>query len=178
MTFVTTATGQRHIELAAAMQESFRRHGWPELIVATGDDYPEYNDLWKGRGLKTRWANFLPEDCAGPVAFVDCDCEAIGPYLGDPHIPDGGMAGIVLSRLKLPTGGRMNFMASTILFLPDRQQAIEVCDEWHANLILDKRRHSDEPALHRATKYRPATQTGWFKMPMENLIHLAATHPV
>ncbi|HEY9817756.1 MAG TPA: hypothetical protein V6D20_18410 [Candidatus Obscuribacterales bacterium] len=178
MIFVTTASGEKHIALARRMAESFEEWGWPKLIIATPEEYPEYDDMWKGRGLKTRFAYFAPDHHLGKVAFVDADCEAVGPYPGDPQVPKGGMSGIVTSRLKAPNGHRMNFLASTFLVFESVHQARTVCDEWHANLLEDKREKTDENALHRATKYMPAIDSGWFKMPMKNLLHLAATHPI
>lgn len=179
MIYITTATGERHVELARRLEASFFKWDWPRLIVATGDEHPELDDLWKGRGLKTRFAHFIPEGYEGPVAFVDCDCEAVGPYPGDPEVPEGGMSGLILQRLKTPDGNaRMNFFASTFLVFGSVEIARKVSTGWFEELKKDKRELTDENALHRVTKYLDGFNTGWFKQPMENLLHLAETHPI
>jgi hypothetical protein len=179
MIFISTASGERHVELARNLEVSFAKWNWPRLIVGTHETHPELDTLWKGRGLKTQFAKLIPDNYSGPVCFVDADCLAIGPYPGDPEVPEGGMSGLLMQRLKTPDGrGRMNFFSSCFMAFPTAELAREISEAWFDQLKKDKRELTDEHALHRVTKYLPGIALGWFKQPMENLRHLAETHPI
>lgn len=177
MLFITTVSGDKHKQLAIEMRASFEQHNWPPLIIVCAEDYPEYDTLWGGRGLKTQFAKFIPNDYTGPVAFIDADCLAVGPYPGDPPVPKNGIGGIVMwTGKEAVTNLNVNYLISTLLVFPDVHSAKRVSEKWYQVLSEQDQAKTDEFALREATKLLPAVVTGWYKQPLTNLKHLATTH--
>lgn len=179
MIFVTTATGPKYVAMAERLKESFQEYSWPRLIVAHGEDYPELDTLWKGRGLKSQFAKLIPDDYQGPVAFVDCDCLAAGPYTGDPVVGPGQVA-CLISRTKWApnTGRQLHRVWSPFLAFPNVDTAKMVSAGWYNELVAERPVMSDEPALNRVLRdslVDVVPTGGSFNEPLPNLKHLAVT---
>lgn len=172
MTFVATASGDSYIRQAEDLRRGFADFGWPSLVVATSHDFPGMDDLWGGRGLKTRFAHFLPDDTAGPVAFLDCDCRVIGPFRQPPRIDNNTLIAKIRSSRWSPTYGRKFLLQSCLLIFPSLPVARSVCDKWYREAAsYSPRIGSDEPALHRAIQGMTVIDIQEHGNPMPNLAH-------
>lgn len=191
--FVTAATGEEHIRLAENLDQSFADNGWPRLIVVTDEpcrareNVVEKDDLWKGRGLKTRFAEFVPDDHQGDVYWVDADCLAKGPFIEpDVELGPGELQGIYLRQYE---GGKFAAYCSAWLRVGDLATARDLCSLWH-KYTNDRPRASryasrtDEIGLFLAAKkrrsgeyvFKPVESSASIREPMPNLEHLNATN--
>lgn len=168
MLCITTAVGAHHRHLATRLRASFLHWGWPPLQVVT--DLEVTDQLPAGRGLKTRFAEFAPPDHTGPVMFIDCDCEATGPFQGVPdHLP-GTVSAVVNQRYR---DGRIIFQTQAV-FAADLATGLKLCRAWHA-LLVETGSTSDEPAFNRVLERMSYFDMGGsFDWPRPNLRHRGA----
>ena len=182
MNFVTTACGERHRGLAKGLWESWQRWGWPRLTVVsdapiegiTGNIVAPAGMLWGGRGMKTRFADYLPDDAGGVVAFVDADCEVVGPFTGLLEVPKGAMAGASHKAFRRMRGID-HFLCSALLVFHDLEDARNVCARWHAELVSSGHESRDELALFAVSMDFKKIPHGTVSTPLANLHHALAT---
>lgn len=172
MTFIATASGDSYIQQAQNLLASFRMHDWPRLLVVTERDAPSMDDIWGGRGLKTRFAHFIPDGTPGPVAFLDCDCQAVGPYVPPPNIDEGTLISKIRSCRHSPTHGPKFLLQSCFLAFSSLTEARAVCNKWYKEInSYPASVGSDEPALHRAIQGMNVVDIQDNGNPMPNLTH-------
>jgi len=177
MIFVTTAKGETHRAHAARLAESFRKWKWPKLYIIADERVSGFDtilasdDHEAGRGLKTRFAHYLPP-VTGNVFFIDADCEAVGEFVAAPDIESGQVSGI--ARQTYPTKIPRYLLCSACLGFHNLDEAKAACDEW-GKYYQDLKKPSDEPALYRVTRTRNVIPHGTKVEPLKNLKHHLVT---
>lgn len=152
VTFITTAKGEKHRRLAAALAASFAKWGWPKLYIVADAEVEGFETIVatdaheKGRGLKTQFASFIPE-VEGNVYFIDCDCEALAPPTWITRLSEGQVAG--LPRASFKTDPISHLVCSGLLGFASWREAVDLGKEWWRQYQLTST-PSDEPALYRA----------------------------
>ena len=174
MLFITTASGQYHRALAENLKASFKKYNWPNLIVVNDLDYPEKNDPTEGRRLKWQFADFIPSDYTGAVAFIDCDCEAIGEYQ-EVDLEGFDMAGIITQKYKNGDGSYRSYLCTACIIFSSVELAKEISSRWHNVLNKGQRIGSDSSSFFKIIKMQKVKNIGTRKNPMKNLIHYVVT---
>jgi hypothetical protein len=176
--FITSATGQQYREAALALDASMAEHGWPSLLVITEEPLATRwnvtgpNDLWGGRALKAGFGAFIPQYHAGPVVWIDADCEARGPFLGLPEIREKEVMGLGWGQPYLTHQGPRQMLNSTVLVFPGTRIARSISAEWLRQLRAQGPRNTDETALFWAIYNVQTTRLpGNHEWPLENLWH-------
>lgn len=178
MILITSAVGDHSRQDAAALAESFVRHGWPRLIVlsetaihdlACENIVASNGGVWRGRGLKTGFADAIPADYHGPVAWIDVDCIAIGPYI-DPHVAPNQVLGLSASRYYDSDNKIRYILRSTVLVFGTADLARKISARWRSILQPDR---TDEPALWQSISWEVdcAPLPGTHEHPLPNLWH-------
>jgi hypothetical protein len=169
---LTTVVGETYHGHAARLAASLAAWSWPPLLVVdeAAAAAAGIHDLEpRGRGLKTRWAEFIPAGHTGPAMFLDADCEAVGPYLGLPAHPPGIVSATVRQRF---LGGKI-WWESNRIFAADRAAAIALCRRWHAwYRAQGEAAKQDEPALNwTLAEFATVDLGGSFDDPWPNIRH-------
>jgi hypothetical protein len=174
MLFITTASGEKHRKMAEDLKKSFEKYNWSKLIVVTDLTHPEKDDLQKGRGLKTRFADFIPEDYVGAVAFLDCDCIVTGEYK-EIKLEENTIHGVISRKYMGADKEIHHLLCSCFIAFPSVEMAKDVCQKWYEKLKLVKNIQTDEICLLFATKGMKAKRIGTSINPIENLTHFFST---
>jgi hypothetical protein len=178
---ITACSGEKYRNQAAEMSKSFIRHGWPKLTIITdlkiegceSNQIIQQSKMTGCRDLKTLFATFSGFESTS-IWWIDCDCIATGPPI-DLRIPDGHIAGRVITRLPAWAGG-LPHLAGTVAGVGGRDHAIKLSKTWHDRHAMRPKGSSDEMGLFEAAASFPVIDIkGDYYSPLPNLTHLGAT---